>query len=133
MPLKYLSNFWGTLEITLIKYETNLILNCSADCFVFSATGETKFAITDTKLCVLVGTLSAQDNPELLEQLRSAFKRPNQYLDLLIDLIFQGLNRCFVLLFERNERKVNTEYYFPKVEIKDYNIMIDGKNFFCEK
>ena len=76
VPLKYLSNFWRTLEITLIKYEINLILNCSADCFVFPATGETKFAKTDTKLCVPVETLSTQDNPELLEQLRSAFERP---------------------------------------------------------
>ena len=37
----------------------------------------------------------------------------------------------FVLLFENeNDRKVNTGYYYPKVEIKDYNVMIDGKNVF---
>ena len=34
-------------------------------------------------------------------------------------------------MFENeNDRKVHTEYYFPKVEIKDYNFMVDGKNFF---
>ena len=55
----------------------------------------------------------------------------NQYLDLLIDPIFQGVNRLFVLLFENEEdRKVHTRYYLPKVEIKEYNAMIDGKKFF---
>ena len=55
----------------------------------------------------------------------------NQYLDFLIDPSFQGVNRLFVLLFENEvDRKVHTGYYLPKVEIKDYNVMIDAKNFF---
>ena len=33
LPLKYLSNFWRTLEMTLINCEINLILPCSANCF----------------------------------------------------------------------------------------------------
>ena len=41
------------------------------------------------------------------------------------------MNRLFVLLFEnRTDRKVNTKYYIPKVEIKYYNVIIDGENFF---
>ena len=41
------------------------------------------------------------------------------------------MNRIFVLLFEnRTDRKVNTKYYIPKVEIKYYNVIIDGENFF---
>ena len=40
-------------------------------------------------------------------------------------------NRRFVLLFENeDDRKVPTKYYPPKVVIKDYNVRIDGKNFF---
>ena len=40
-------------------------------------------------------------------------------------------NRRFVLLFENeDDRKVPTKYYLPKVEIKDYNVRIDRKNFF---
>ena len=55
----------------------------------------------------------------------------NQYLDFLIDPSFQGVNRLFVLLFENEvDRKVHTGYYLPKVEIKDYIVMIDAKNFF---
>ena len=42
---------------------------------ISSATGGTKFEITDTKLYVLVVTLSNQDNAKLLEQLKSCFKR----------------------------------------------------------
>ena len=41
------------------------------------------------------------------------------------------INRRFVLLLENeDDRKVPTKYYLPKVEIKDYNVRIDRKNFF---
>ena len=50
VPLKYLSNFWKTLEMPLINCEVNIILTWSKDCVIFSATGETKFTITETKL-----------------------------------------------------------------------------------
>ena len=43
MSWKYLSNFWRTLEMPLINYETNLILTWSADCVISSVTGETEF------------------------------------------------------------------------------------------
>ena len=43
VPLKYLSNFWRTLEMLLINCEINLILTWSEDCPIFSATGDTKF------------------------------------------------------------------------------------------
>ena len=47
-------------------------------------------------------------------------ERQNQYLGLLIDPSFQGVNTLFVLLFEKEgDRKVRTGYYFPKAEIKD--------------
>ena len=62
---------------------------------------------------------------------KSSQERQNQYLEFLIDPIFQGVNRLFVLLFENEgDRKLHAGYYLPNVEIKDYNIMIDGKNFF---
>ena len=66
VPLKYLSNFWRTLEMPLINCEIELILTWSKDCVISSATGETKFAITETKLYVLVVTLSTEDNAKLL-------------------------------------------------------------------
>ena len=56
----------------------------------------------------------------------------NRYLDFLINLSFQGIKRLFVLLFENNggRRGSYTRYYLPLVEIKDYNVVIDGQNFF---
>ena len=37
----------------------------------------------------------------------------------------------FVLSLENEgDRKVHTGYYLPKVEIKDYNVMIERKNVF---
>ena len=53
------------------------------------------------------------------------------YLNHLVNPSFQGLNRLFLLSFENeNDRTSHSTYYLPKVEIKDYNILIDGKNFF---
>ena len=78
VPLKYLSNFWRTLEMPLINCEVNLILTWSSTCVIFS-TGDANqaatFAITDTKLYVPVVTLSTQENTKLLQQSKSGFKR----------------------------------------------------------
>ena len=75
VPLKYLSNFWRTLEMPLINCEVNLILTWSKDCVISSATGKTKFKIIDTKVYVPVVILSTQDNAKLPQQLKSGFKR----------------------------------------------------------
>ena len=48
VPFKYLSNFWRTLEMLLINYETNFILTWSADCVITNSTGAETFQITDT-------------------------------------------------------------------------------------
>ena len=146
IPLKYLSNFWKTLEMLLVNCEVNLILAWSKDCVITNSTGEEKFEITETKVYVPVVTLSTQDNAKLLQQLKSGFKRTinwnkygstikiyaqNTYLNHLINPSFQGVNRLFVLSFENeNGRTSHSAYYLPKVEIKDYNVMIDGKSIF---
>ena len=75
VPLKYLSNFWRTLEMQLINSEVNHILTWSSACVITSSTGSRRFAITDTKHFVPVVTLSNQDNAKLLQQLKSGFKR----------------------------------------------------------
>ena len=75
VPLKYLSNFWKNLKIPLINCEINLILTQSADFGISAAIGATKFAIANTKLYVLVVTLSTKDNANLLQELKSGFKK----------------------------------------------------------
>ena len=57
VPLKYLSNFWSTIEMPLINCEVNLILTWSKDCVITNFTGEVKFKITETKLYVPVVNL----------------------------------------------------------------------------
>ena len=73
--LKYLSNFWRTLEMPLINCEVNLILTWSSTCVITDSNGAGTFAITDTKLYVPVVTLSTQENTKFLQQLKSGFKK----------------------------------------------------------
>ena len=78
VPLKYLSNFWRTLEMRLINCEVNLILTCSKNCVIIYTDVVNQiptFTVTETNLHLPVVTLSTQDNVKLLEQLKSGFKR----------------------------------------------------------
>ena len=75
--LKYLSNFWRTLEIPLINCEVKLILTWSADCVIIYTNIANQvpiFTVTETNLYVPVVILSTQDNAKLLPQLKSGFK-----------------------------------------------------------
>ena len=58
----------------------------------------------------------------------------NNNLNYLIDPTFTNVNRLFVLSFSRNNNTDNrdsfSDYYVPNVEIKDFNVLIDGKSFF---
>ena len=49
----------------------------------------------------------------------------------MVEPSFQGVNRLFVLAFENyTQRTSHSGYYLPNVEIKNYNVMINGENFF---
>ena len=90
-------------------------------------------------------TLSTQDNAKLLQQLKSGFKRTvnwNKYLSKpellrqnpnlnhLVEPSFKGVKRLFVLAFENDtQRTLHCGYYLPNVELKDYNVMINGETF----
>ena len=105
-----------------------------------------KFEIIDCKLYVPVVTLSAANNNKLLEQLKSGFRRSikwnkymsqmsnqnkNNNLNYLIDPTFSNVNRLFVLSFETEDGRTSYyKYYVPSVELKDYNVLIDGNAFF---
>ena len=133
----------------LIDCEVNLILTWSENCVIVStdvANQNSTFAITDTKLYVPVISLSQEDNAKLLQQLKSGFKRVinwNKYLskpELLarnlnlnhfVEPSFQGTSRLFVLAFENDRQRTRTRgYYIANLEIKNYNVMINGENVF---
>ena len=77
-PLKSLNIFCGTVEMSLIYCEVNLILIWSVNCFLMANAIDSQlptFAITDSKLYVPVVTLSRQENAKLLKKLKSFLKR----------------------------------------------------------
>ena len=94
---------------------------------------------------VRVVTLSTEDY-NFLKQLKCGFQRTikwNEYrsemtnqtktnnLNYLIDPTFNKVNRLFVLSFENEEdRTYFSKYYTPKVEIKHFNVLMDGKSVF---
>ena len=95
---------------------------------------------------VPVVTLSTENDNEFLEQLKSGFKKTvkwNKYrsemtkqtktnnLIYLINPAFDKVNRLFALSFENEEdRTCFSKHYTPKVEIKDFNVLVDGNSFF---
>ena len=133
----------------LIHCKVELILTWSTGCIIIYtdvANQVPTFTITETNLYVPVVTLSTQDNAKLLPQLKSDFKRRiswdkylskpellphNLNLNHLVEPSFQGVNRLFILAFEDDAQRIsNKRYYLLNIDIKDYNVMIDGKIFF---
>ena len=120
VPLKYLSNFWRTVEMPLVNCEINLILTWSTNCVIVStnvANQNATFEIKAIKLYVPVVILSTQDNFKLIQQLKFRFKRviswntylskpellpQNPNLNHLVEPSFQGVNRLFILSFEND-------------------------------
>ena len=122
VPLKYMSNFFRSLEMPLVNCKIDLELTWHKDCMIFSANAAANrvvsFMITDTKLYIPLVTLSTKDNNNLIKQLSDGYKRNiywNQYVSkpfpetphkktsitrFDLDAAFQGVNRLFVLAFE---------------------------------
>ena len=87
VPLKYLSDFWRTLEMPLISCEIELILDWSANCLIIYTNIDNEvptFTITETNLYVTVVTLSIQDNAKLFPQLKSGFKKTIRWVNYLV-------------------------------------------------
>ena len=61
MPLKYMSNFWMTLEMALIDCKINQILTWSVKCAINNSPVTGIFEENDTKIYVPVVALSIQD------------------------------------------------------------------------
>ena len=154
VPLKYLSNFWRSLEMPLINCKVHLELNWIEDCILSSAGDSAKFEITDAKLHVPIVTLSTKDSVNLTKQLSEGFKRSvywNNYqtkpaiviekgtnIYELLYASFQDVRRLFVIAYivaagAANDEagiKDNKKYFLPRGEIKNYNVLIDGRNFY---
>ena len=103
-------------------------------------------AINDCKLYIPVVTLSKDDAIKLLTNLKSGFTREiewnkyksqmsteaiNDNLNILIDPTFTNVNRLFVLPYQTaDDRQSFSQFYLPKVMVKDFNVIIDKLRFF---
>ena len=137
----------------LINCKIHLELNWTKDC-VMSTIADTTFKITNTKLYVPIVTLSSKDNVKLVKLLEEGFKRPvywNEYQTKIetrnldnnnltrfpLDASFQGVRRLLVLAFDNTnngankvERNDHKRYFLPKVNITNFSLLIDGRNFY---
>ena len=114
------------------------------------------FQITKCELYIPIVTLNTENNNKLSELLSKGFERTvvwNEYKSKIerviipqnddmfrrttLDVSFQGVSKLFAAAYETDDidRNANTEesrrrYYLPRAEIKDYNVLIDGRNFY---
>ena len=82
VPLRFLSNFWRSLEMPLINCKLHLKSNWNKNCVMSNVDGNTTFKVTNTKIYVPIVTLSTKGNLNLIKQLNEGFKRPaywNEY------------------------------------------------------
>ena len=146
------------VELSL-KWIENCVLTTAAVSVNANATGadSATFKITDAKRYVSIVTLSVEDNSKLLKLLNEGFKRPiywneykvtpnkiveiaaineEKYIRELLDSSCQGVKRLFVLAYDNtagnNQVSVDSykKYFLPRVKIENYNIEIDGRNFY---
>ena len=78
VPLRYLSNFWRSLEMPLIKCKIEFSLGWYKECILSNAGTAATFKITDAKLYVPIVTLRTEDNTKLPKLLNKGFKRSIQ-------------------------------------------------------
>ena len=160
VPLKYLSNFFISIEMPLINCKIKLNLTWKKECVLSTdndadaadAANNPVFIINDTKLYVPVVTLSKEDNKDFIDQQNKGFQRSiywneyktkeqnedadaNVYKYTNLDLSFQGVNRLFVMAYGRANNNQPTrngrrKYYLPRIDLEKYNVIIDRRNFY---
>ena len=132
----------------LINCKVEFSLKWYENCILSSYGTAATFTITDTKLYVPIVTLKTEDNAKLSKLLSEGFKRSiywnkykiifknydNEYIRERLDASFQGVNKLFVLAYASDNNATNEDSYrkhfLPSLKIKNYNIEIDGRNFY---
>ena len=117
--------------------------------------GDAVFIINNTKMYLPVVTLSKEDNKNVIEQQNKGFQRSiywnelktkekNETVnddnpatvvrDITLDPSFQGVNRLFAMTYNSENgqptRNDQQKYYLPRIDLKEYNVIIDGRNFY---
>ena len=140
----------------LINWKVELSLNWT-ERWILTVANTATLKITDAKLYVPIIALSAEDNVKLSKLLSEGFQRwvywnkykviPNRIVEIaaqnakhqireLLDSSYQGVKRLFVLAYDNtagnNQVSIDSykKYFLPRVKIENYNIEIDGRNFY---
>ena len=112
-----------------------------------NAEASATFKITDTKLYIPVNYSFSSKVSQIIRATKKRFKRTikwnkyrsemsnqnkNNNLNYVIDQTFIEANKLFVLSFENEDDRISFSKYYYKLnlEIKDFNVLIDGKSFF---
>ena len=139
------------LDGNIAKRSAKVVVTWKEECVLSTSVGEAVFFINDTKMYVSVGTLSKEDNKDFIEQRNKVFQRSiywneyktkeinenadtNVFKYINIDLSFQGVNRLFIMAYNRANgqptRNGQQKYYLPRIDLEKYNVIIDGRNFY---
>ena len=139
--------------MALINCTLHLELNWSKNSVMPNVATATAFQITSRKLYVPVVTLTTKENLKLTKLLSKGFKRSvywNEYKSKIetkeadnnnlkiisLGSSFQEVNRLFVLGYDntnglnRVERNSHQKYFLLRINLKKYNVLIDGRNFY---
>ena len=135
VPLKYLSNFFRSLEMPLISCKIKLNLTWKKEYVISTDNGNAVFIINDTKMYVPLVTLSKEDNKDFIEQQNKGFRRSiywngyktkeinenadaNVFKYINLDPSFQGVNRLFVMAYNgangQPTRNGQRKHFFAK-------------------
>ena len=133
IPLKYLGNFWRSLDVSLINCEITLILSWYKECVLvgkvlrnapdpqlnppiagIESPTSAKFEITDCKLYVPVVSLSAENDNKLLEQLKSGFRITIKWNKYMSQMSNQNKNNNLNYLIDPTFSNVNRLFVFRK-------------------
>ena len=150
VPLKYLSNFFRSLEMPLINCKIKLNFSWKKECVLSTVDGNAVFIINDTKMYVPAVTLPKEDNKDFIKQQNKGFQRSiywneyktkeinenadyNVFKYINLDPSFQGVNRLFVMAYNRANgqptRNGQQKYYLPRIDLEKC-VIIDGRNFY---
>ena len=146
VPLKYLSNFFRSLEMPLINCKIKLNLTWKKECVLSTDAGDAVFIINDTKMYISVVTLSKEDNKDFIEQQNKGFQRSIYWIEyktkeinenadanvfkyINLDPSFQGVNRLFVMAYNRANdqptRNGQQKYYLPRIDLEKYLFLME--------
>ena len=156
VPLKYFSIFFRSLELPLINTKLHMELNWTKLSVLSRINQRSEFQITKGELYIPVVTLSTENNNKLGEFLSKEFEGTiiwNEYKSKIekinvpandtsirrttLDTYFQEVNKLLAAAYKTDDKARNaknqesrTRYYVPRTEITNYNVLVDGRNFY---